>query len=275
MPDDRRGINIAQPEALTASRRPPDGPVRLQKYLAAAGVGSRRRCEELIREGRVVVDGSRQVEMGVKISPDSIVEVDGARVGGRTGNDSEYIYVMLHKPVGVISSAKDQYGRKTVVDVIGGAYSRRLYPVGRLDADTSGLILLTDDGDYTYIATHPKYEVQKAYAAVCDKPAADAQIEALRGGLALGGGFVSSPALVYQDSRNKNKLTIVIHEGKNRQVRRMAGAAGLRVLSLTRVAIGGLALDGPGGRRLASGEWREITRAEAERAFEPYKREPE
>ena len=243
-------------------------PVKLQKLLARAGVGSRRYCDGLIREGRVTVDGLRITELGTRAFPDSYVEVDGAPVRLLDYGDPEtrFIYILLYKPAGIISSARDQFGRKTVVDLVGSEAAGRVYPVGRLDYQTAGLILLTDDGDFTYRATHPKFGVEKVYDALCDKPPVASAIENLRGGVALEDGFRASPARVRIDATDPRKLTIVLREGKNRQVRRMIEAIGYSVIALTRTAIGGLDLGG-----LAPGEWRKLGGDEAKRVFEPYR----
>lgn len=248
--------------------------IRLQKLLAAAGVGSRRYCEGLIRQGRVSVDGQIIYEMGARVSPGAHIEADGAPVrivynGGGTDagqvGAAQYTYIIMNKPLGIISSAKDQFGRKTVVDIVRGDIQKRVYPVGRLDYDTSGLILLTDDGDFTYRATHPKFNVEKAYNVFCGKPCGAPAVEQLRRGVDLGDGARSSPARVYRDKADPRKLTIVIHEGRNRQVRKMCEEAGLSVLALERAAIGGLGLGG-----LKRGEWRIIPRKTALLAFNPY-----
>ena len=239
-------------------------PVRIQKLLAAAGVGSRRRCEALIRAGRVSVDGSVVSEMGVKAPPGARLAVDGAPVvvPQRSGAGEPHVYILMNKPVGVISSAKDQYGRKTVVDLVQNEIKARIYPVGRLDYDTSGLLVLTDDGDYTFRATHPGFNVEKVYEAMCDKSAGDADIQRLAGGVELPGGFRTSPARVRRDANDDRILIIAIREGKYRQVRRMVAAAGLEVRALKRVAVGRLTLG-----RLAAGEWRQISRGEAHLVF--------
>ena len=242
------------------------GPVRLQKLLATAGVGSRRRCEALIREGRVAVNGVAITKMGYKAPPGARIEVDGAAVpppAGAAGR-APFVYILLNKPAGVISSAKDQFGRKTVVDLVRGGTPARVYPVGRLDYGTSGLIVLTDDGDYAYRASHPKFAVDKVYEVTCDRPLPAPAVELLRGGITLDDGSRASPAAVEACGCDPRKLTVVIHEGKNRQVRRMIESAGGSVASLARTAIGGLSAGG-----LGEGDWRFMGREEAEMVFAP------
>ena len=240
-------------------------PERLQKLLAGSGAGSRRYCEELIRRGRIRVDGVTVSEMGVKVNPGSLIEIDGTPVTIRSEKsaDIRYTYVLLNKPAGIISSARDQFGRKTVVDLVKDGVPNRVYPVGRLDYGTSGLILLTDDGDFTYRTTHPKFNAAKKYDVICGAPPGDGEINRLTEGVELGGGFRTAPALVTRDCADPRKITVTIREGKNRQVRRMMEAVGLSVRSLRRVAIGKLTIDG-----LASGEWRFLTREEAYAALE-------
>jgi len=241
-------------------------PIRLQKLLAQAGVGSRRHCEGLIRDGRVSVDGARVDSMGFKAGPGASVEVDGAPVKLRhypDGGNQKYTYILLNKPLGVISGAKDQFGRKTVVDIVKDDIPCRVFPVGRLDYNTSGLILLTDDGGFAHRATHPKFGVEKKYAVVCDRPPGDVEIGRLRCGVTLDDGAVTSPAWVFPDAADGRRLTIVLREGRNRQIRRMLEAVGLAARSLERVAVGALTTDG-----LMAGEWRVIGANEAELIFD-------
>ena len=241
-----------------------DEPIRLQKLLAGSGVGSRRYCESLIREGRISIDGVSVTEMGAKARPSSIVAVDGVPISPalRGYNNTDFIYILLNKPPGIISSAKDQFGRKTVVDLVGGADGKRVYPVGRLDYHTGGLIILTDDGDFAYRATHPKFRVDKEYEVICDRPPEPGEIARLRDGVVLPDGFRTSPARVRRDDKHANTIYITLHEGKYRQVRRMAQAVGLNVRGLRRLSVGRLDL-GP----LKEGEWRIISRVEAELVF--------
>jgi len=246
------------------------GPIRLQKLLAQAGVGSRRYCEGLIRDGRVAVDGLVTDALGAKAMPGSRVEVDGIPVRRVFYTDQDasgpsgtpHTYILMNKPSGVISSAKDQFGRKTVVDLVKDKISCRVFPVGRLDYNTTGLILLTDDGDFAYRATHPKFGVEKEYLVTCGCPAGQDEIGLLRNGVLLGDGALTSPARVLRDENDKCKLTLILREGKNRQVRRMMEAVGLTVVALSRTAIGGLTLKG-----LDTGGWRLLSRQEAHGAF--------
>jgi 23S rRNA pseudouridine2605 synthase len=224
--------------------------MRLVKYLAHAGVASRRSAEKLIGDGRVSVDGRTVTDPARAVDAESRVSVDGRPLQGA---EPRVVYA-LHKPVGVVSTARDTHGRRTVVGLIPTS-GLRLYPVGRLDADSSGLILLTNDGELANRLTHPSFEVQKTYRARLGGGALGAQaLEALRRGVPLDGS-PTAPARVRRLRGNLIELTI--HEGRNRQVRRMCEAVGHPVLALERIAFGPLRLGGlePGAyRRLRAGE---------------------
>lgn len=215
---------------------------RLQKILARAGIGSRRACEELIAAGRVRVNGEVAV-LGDRADPDAdVIEVDGVRIGTRQG----LVYYLLNKPRGVVSTASDPQGRPTVVDLV--PRRPRVYPVGRLDADTEGLLLLTNDGDLAHRLTHPSYGVEKEYLAEVAGTPSRGALRRLREGVELDDG-PTAPATV--SLVGDHLLRIAVHEGRNRQVRRMTAAVGLPTLRLVRVAIGNYRLDG-----LAPGQWR-------------------
>lgn len=224
------------------------GGERLQKVLSVRGWGSRRVCEDLIREGRVTVNGEVAV-LGRRIEIDrDVVEVDGAPVGVRP----DHVYYLVNKPVGVVSTAKDTHGRPTVVDMVPA--EPRVYPVGRLDADSEGLLLLTNDGELTNRLTHPRWEVDKEYLVQVESPevgVGEAALRRLRGGVELDDG-ITAPALVTQ--LQPGVLRFVIHEGRNRQIRRMCDAVGHPVLRLVRTRIGTLT-----DTRLAPGAWRALT----------------
>ena len=217
---------------------------RLQKVLARAGIGSRRRCEELIDSGVVTVNGEVAV-LGRRVDPDhDLVEIDGAAVGVKPGLE----YLLLNKPRGVISTASDPQGRQTVVDLVSAEH--RVFPVGRLDADTEGLLLLTNDGELTHRLTHPSFGVDKEYLAqVQGKPSRGA-LRSLKEGVSLEDGM-TAPAQASLVA--PNLIRIVIHEGRNRQVRRMCEAVGYPVIRLVRVRIGPLR-----DTALGAGEWRHL-----------------
>jgi 23S rRNA pseudouridine2605 synthase len=227
--------------------------MRLAKYLAHAGVASRRSAEALIVAGRVSVEGQTVTDPARDVQPDSRVSVDGRPLDGP---EPRVLYA-LNKPVGVVSTVRDTHGRKTVVELVPRA-GLRLYPVGRLDADSSGLILLTNDGELANRLTHPRFEVPKAYRATLrGGPISDEALGALRDGVELEDGR-TAPARARRLTANVIELTI--HEGRNRQVRRMCEAVGHPVVELARVGFGPLRLDG-----LAPGAHRRLRAAEVER----------
>ncbi len=223
--------------------------MRIAKFLADAGVASRRAAEELVRGGRVALDGELLTDVATDVDPDARVTLDGVPVAPVL----ERVVVALHKPLGVVSTAADPQGRPTVVELV--ASPLRLYPVGRLDIDTSGLILLTNDGSLAHRLTHPSFEVGKTYRAVVRRPPVrEPAIRSLRRGVTLDDG-ATAPAGVRRLA--PDTLEITIHEGRHRQVRRMCEAVGHPVAALERVAIGRLALG-----RLATGAHRRLSSAE-------------
>jgi pseudouridine synthase len=223
--------------------------IRLSKYLADAGVASRRAAESLILAGRVTVDGVVVAALGTRVVPGAMVAVDGvaARLADRRS------YVLVHKPIGYVSTARDPQGRPTVLDL--APRDRRLYPVGRLDYDSEGLVLLTDDGEVTLRLTHPRYGVVKEYHALVQGHVDEARLKLLRAGVQLDDG-VSAPAEAVITGREGSAtwLRLRIAEGRNRQVRRMCYAVGLAVARLIRTRLGPLSLGDlpPGGHRSLS-----------------------
>jgi 23S rRNA pseudouridine2605 synthase len=233
--------------------------MRLAKYLAHAGVASRRAAEDLIRAGRVTVNGKVVADLGRQVAESADVRVDGAAVNGPEAR----VVWMVNKPAGVVSTTRDTHGRPTVVELIPDV-DARLYPVGRLDADTTGLILLTNDGELANRLTHPRHEVPRTYVArVAGGPVADAALRALRSGVELDDG-VTAPASVRR--LKDDTLELVLHEGRKRQVRRMCEAVGHRVVALERVAFGPLRLGRlhvGGARRLGAAELEALRTAAA------------
>ncbi len=229
--------------------------MRLAKYIAHAGVASRRAAEDLIEAGRVRVQGRVARDPAQQVEPGMDVSVDGRPVGGP---ETRVAYV-LHKPVGVLSTARDPFGRPTVLELLEPG-SLRLYPVGRLDADSSGLILLTNDGELANRLTHPRYEVSKTYRVLLGGgPVAEEVLRQLGTGVRLEDGL-TGPAEVHRLERRAGGaelLEVTIREGRNRQVRRMCEAVGHPVLALQRVAFGPLKLG-----ELAPGEQRRLSEAE-------------
>jgi 23S rRNA pseudouridine2605 synthase len=225
--------------------------MRLAKYLAAAGVASRRASEEIVRAGRVTVAGELVTDPARNVSEGDAVALDGRAIH----QPKERLVYALNKPRGVVSTARDPQGRPTVVSLV--AASSRLYPVGRLDADTTGLILLTNDGELAQRLTHPSFEVPKTYrATVANAPVRDAALTALRHGIELEDGL-TAPARVRRVAANVLELTI--HEGRKRQVRRMCEAVGHPVRQLERVAFGPLKLG-----TLRAGSYRRLTDKEVQ-----------
>jgi len=225
---------------------------RLQKVLAAAGVCSRRKAEEMILSGRVAVNGSTVMVLGTKVQTNDRVTVDNKPLPV-----SEHIYVMLHKPEGYITSVKDQFGRKTVMDLV-KQYNIRLYPVGRLDYDTSGLLLLTNDGDLTQKLTHPSQRVDKVYIARIKGTPTKDELSQFRKGMQIED-YTTAPAKIHivKAFGEDVSVKIIVREGRKRQVRKMCEAIGHPVLSLKRIAMGKLYLDD-----LPRGASRELTEAE-------------
>ena len=224
---------------------PSDEGERLQKVLARVGIGSRRVCEDLIAEGRVTVDGEVAV-LGRRVDVETaLVELDGAPIGVRP----DLVHYLLNKPAGVVTTADDPQGRPTVVGLVPA--EPRVFPVGRLDVDTEGLLLLTNDGELAHRLTHPSFGVEKEYVAELEGSPSRAALRRLREGVELDDG-TTAPARAALLEPSVVRLTV--HEGRNRQVRRMCDAVGHPVVRLIRTRIGPLA-----DRSLAPGAWRELT----------------
>jgi len=223
--------------------------VRLNAYLARAGMASRRGADELIKAGRVTVNGE-QGQLNTFVEPHDRVAVDGAPVAAQ-----ELRYVLLHKPAGTVTTARDPQGRPTVVELVD--VPERVVPVGRLDADTTGALLLTNDGSLAHRLAHPRYEVEKVYVADVDGEPDAAALQALAEGVELEDGL-TAPATVR--CLAPSRIELVLHEGRNRQVRRMLEAVGHPVRRLHRSVYAGLTLEG-----LEPGAWRELEPSEVER----------
>lgn len=227
---------------------------RLQKYMAECGVASRRKAEELIAQGRVRVNGKIVTEQGVKVDENDLVQVDGKKIEKKEKN----VYIKLYKPVGVVTTASDQFGRKTVLDLID--VKERIYPVGRLDYDTSGLLILTNDGALTRKLTHPSSNTEKTYIALTDKtPSKEALLEFSRGMEILGRLTAPATIEIIDVGPKGTKLKITIHEGRNRQIRRMCEKMGCKVKKLKRISVGSVTLGA-----LKSGQYAYLTDEELE-----------
>ena len=230
--------------------------IRLQKFLADNGIASRRKCEELILQGKVRVNGRQINALGTKINQNKdIVEYNGKEI---KNSKKEYTYILLNKPIDYVTTVKDQFNRKTVLDLV--KTNKRLVPVGRLDMYTSGAIILTDDGDFVYKVTHPKHEIDKTYNATVVGIITKDEVKKLENGIDIGE-FVTTKAnvkiLKTDEEKNISRLQITIHEGKNRQVRRMCEAIGKKVLSLHRSKIGNISV-----KDLKLGTWRYLRKSE-------------
>ncbi|MBD2846804.1 rRNA pseudouridine synthase [Paenibacillus sp. IB182496] len=224
---------------------------RLQKIMAQAGVASRRKCEALIQAGKVQVNGETVTELGFKADPK-----DDITVGGKPIKHERKLYLMLNKPKGVITSASDPQGRKIVADYLKGI-KERVYPVGRLDYDTEGLLLLTNDGEFANLLTHPSHHVPRTYLATVRGVPHGSKLEKLAAGIKLEDGMTAPAEVEYHDVSPDDKhatIAITIHEGRNRQVRRMFEAIGHPVSRLKRVRIGDLGL-----ANLQRGKFRHLT----------------
>jgi 23S rRNA pseudouridine2605 synthase len=243
-----------------AAQSPPEGPpgadglVRLQKLLAQSAVASRRRCEELMLAGMVEVDGQVVTRLGTKVDPrTAVIRVEGRRLPPA----SPHVYLALNKPRGVVSTMSDPEGRPTLSDLV-AERPERLFHVGRLDTDTSGLIILTNDGDFAQRLAHPSYEVDKTYVAEVTGDVSKATLKQLREGVTLDDGPVTvSEARIVERGRGRTIVELVIHEGRNRIVRRLLDSVGHPVTQLTRTRVGPVALG-----QLKSGELRELTNDE-------------
>ncbi len=228
--------------------------MRINKFIASTGVASRRKAEEMIKEGRISVNGKLVTELGIQIDENiDLVYLDGIEINIK---DEKKIYILLNKPEGYITTTNDQFGRKSVVDLI-TKVKERIYPVGRLDYETSGLLLMTNDGDLTYRITHPKYEIDKVYIASVKGIPTEEEIKKFEGGLEIEHYITSRASLdVIKIDREKNYAVckVTIHEGHNRQVRKMFEKIDHPVMNLKRVQLGNLNLGD-----LKPGQYRYLT----------------
>ena len=231
---------------------------RLQKYLASSGIDSRRKCEQLILEGKVEVNGKTVLELGTKIDP----EIDEVKYNGKIVKpEEEKVYILLNKPIGYVTTVKEQFGRDKIIDLV--KVNKRLVPVGRLDMYTSGAIILTNDGEFVNKLTHPKNEITKTYNVTIAGKIKEEEIKKLENGIEIEGGYVTKPAKVkilkIDEQKNISRVQIIIHEGKNRQIRKMCKAINKKVLALHRSKIGNI-----GVKDLKVGTWRYLTKKEVE-----------
>lgn len=233
--------------------------IRLQKYMAECGVASRRKAEEYILDGKVQVNGKIVTELGTKINPNKDVVYFNNR---KIENEGKNIYILLNKPMGYVTTTKDQFNRETVLDLIKNVKGR-VVPVGRLDMYTSGALILTNDGNFTYKITHPSHEINKTYIATIRGIITEEEVNKLKNGVKIDD-YTTRPAKVKimktDIEKNISRIEITIHEGKNRQVRKMCEAIGRNVMALHRTKIGDINV-----KDLKIGEWRYLTPKEVEK----------
>jgi 23S rRNA pseudouridine2605 synthase len=233
--------------------------IRLQKVMADRGVASRRAAEEMITEGRVRVNGELITTLGTRVAQDAHIEVDGRLIAA----PSAHRYVLLNKPIGIVSTANDERGRRTVVDHVGAR--ERLYPVGRLDTDSEGLLLLTNDGTWAQRVLHPRYGHEREYDVAVEGDLTDEALARLQRGIPLEEGIARAVRVTVRSrSRGRSRLSMVLRTGWKRQVRRMCVAVGLKVSRLVRVRMGPLELG-----RLRPGEFRDLTKREIDAMTAP------
>lgn len=241
--------------------------IRLQKFLAEAGIASRRKCEELISMGKVEVNGEIVTELGTKINPD----IDKVTYNGEiVENKEEKVYILLNKPIGYVTTSNDQFNREKVLDLV--KVKERIVPCGRLDMYTSGALILTNDGDFVYKITHPKHEITKTYTVTVKGIITNEEVEKLKNGVEI-----EDNGIMYKTKEAKvkilktdlekdiSRLEIVIHEGKNRQVRKMCEAINRKVLALHRSKIGEISV-----KDLKLGTWRYLKKFEVDKLIKNY-----
>ncbi len=228
---------------------------RLQKFLANSGIASRRKCEELILDGKIEVNGTIITELGTKVTENDVVKYNGKNVKPV----EEKVYILLNKPIGYVTTVKDQFNRDTVLDLV--KINKRIVPVGRLDMYTSGALILTNDGEFVNILTHPKNEINKTYNVTIKGVISKEEIVLLQNGVEIDNGYITKPAKVkilkIDEEKNISRIQITIHEGKNRQVRKMCEAINKKVLALHRNSIGEINV-----KDLEVGKWRYLTNKE-------------
>lgn len=227
------------------------GGVRLNKAIADAGIVSRRAADELIAQGEVKINGKVVTELGTRVTSSDRVSVRGKLIG----DPERHAYILLNKPKDTITTTNDERGRRTVLDLVGSR--ERIYPVGRLDRNTTGVLLLTNDGELANRLMHPRYSVPRTYAVVLDKPLELKDARRITAGVELENGDVTQPCEIDMEDRDRTHVTITLYEGKNREVRRLFEHFGYEVTRLDRKQYGGITTRG-----LARGEWRRLDRRE-------------
>ncbi len=227
----------------------PTEEIRLNRYIAGSGLCSRREADEIIQKGFISVNGKLVKDLGTKVTLD-----DDVRYKGKKLSAEKKVYILMNKPAGYVTTVEDPHAEHTVIELIKDACSERVYPVGRLDKDTTGLLLLTNDGELTKRLTHPKYERKKIYHVFLDKPVIKADLLKIAGGIELDGVTVAADAVAYADPEDKKQIGIEIHSGQNRVIRKLFESMGYRVKKLDRVYYAGLTK-----KNLPRGKWRFLT----------------
>lgn len=223
--------------------------MRLNRYIAHSGICSRREADELIARGLITVNGKVVTDLGTKVLPG-----DDVRYGKKRLSSEKKVYILLNKPKGYVTTVEDPHADQTVIDLIGDACSERVYPVGRLDKSTTGVLLLTNDGDLTGKLTHPKYKRKKIYHVFLDKTVTRSDLEQIAEGVDIDGEIIAADAVSFADMEDKTQIGIEIHSGQNRIVRRIFEKLGYRVKKLDRVYFAGLTK-----KNLTRGKWRFLT----------------
>lgn len=226
--------------------------MRLNRFIAASGICSRREADELIQQGLITVNGKQVREMGLKVKPDDEIKYRNKRLSAE-----KKVYILLNKPKGYVTTTSDPNAGKTVMDLIGNRADTRVYPVGRLDKNTTGVLLLTNDGDLAGRLTHPRYRKKKVYHVFLDRDVTKDDLEALVSGVDIGGETVYADAAAYADNQDRSQVGIELHSGQNRVVKRMFEKLGYEVIKLDRVFFAGLSK-----KNLPRGKWRFLTEKE-------------
>ena len=233
----------------TGSGKKGPEPIRLNRFIANSGVCSRREADEIIRKGLITVNGNKITDLGTKVTYNDDVKYKGRRLSAE-----KKVYILLNKPKGYVTTVEDPHAGLTVLDLIGDACPERVYPVGRLDKSTTGVLLLTNDGDLTGKLTHPKYNRKKIYHVFLDKSVSREDLFRISEGIELDDGFVAADAVSYADQDDRTQIGIELHSGQNRVVRRMFESMGYKVKKLDRVYFAGLTK-----KNLPRGKWRFLT----------------
>ena len=245
--------NLSQfPKKEKEERKDSQEPMRLNRYIGNSGICSRREADTLIADGKVTVNGKVVTEMGARVNPGDKVTVDGKPI-----RPEKFVYILLNKPKGFITTTKDPENRKTVMDLVDNATKERVYPVGRLDRNTSGLLLLTNDGDLAHELTHPSRNIPKIYSVGLDKPLTKADFDRLIKGIELEDGPANFDEIAFTDHNDRKEIGVRIHSGRNRIIRRMFEALQYDVVKLDRVMFGILTK-----KDLPRGKWRFLSEQE-------------